>query len=196
MNDENNRNQLNYGEPTPIEAKHSKTKNAIVQQNILTEPGLTESERIDVKVEPSVPNQPTALTELRPLAERNVIKVELAPTTAQNVAGSLAGRKNKPTVTATASTCSLNAKPFRAFAYVEEYQKRKDNRLKQVEREEREKRRCFAKPMPNFTAIHLKALMKQPAHPIDVISPETPEVLRRGLAMKEKFKQKVIDANE
>lgn len=47
--------------------------------------------------------------------------------------------------------------------------------------------------MPNFKAIHTKALTTVKETNEDCVSPETPEVLRRGIAMKERQKQKVSE---
>ncbi len=62
--------------------------------------------------------------------------------------------------------------------------------MKRVKEEEERLRKHKAKPMPNFRAIHSKAVAVV-KETVDCASPETPQVLRRGLAMKEKQKQKV-----
>lgn len=82
--------------------------------------------------------------------------------------------------------------PFRAYAMAEYYKQRKELQLKKIKEEEERLRRHKAKPMPNFKAIHSKALTTAAKDAAEAcISPETPEVLKRGLAMKEKQKQKV-----
>lgn len=65
--------------------------------------------------------------------------------------------------------------------------------LKKVTDEEQRLRKHVAKPMPNFKVIHTKALTTAKETAEACVSPETPEVLRRGLAMKEKQKQKVSE---
>lgn len=69
------------------------------------------------------------------------------------------------------------------------YKTKNERKLKLIEEKERQQRIHIAKPMPNFKAIHSKRIVKEP---VDCISPETPEVLKRGLATKEKLKQKVV----
>lgn len=81
--------------------------------------------------------------------------------------------------------------PCRAYEVAEYYRKKKEIQLKKIKDEEERLRRHKAKPMPNFRAIHSKAnTAKEPVETC-VVSPDTPEVLRRGLAMKEKQKMKV-----
>lgn len=82
----------------------------------------------------------------------------------------------------------------RAYDVAEVYRQRKEYKMKKVKEEEERLRKHKAKPMPNFRAIHLKANSASKMSVEDVVSPETPQVLRRGLAMKEKQKQKVLNA--
>lgn len=103
------------------------------------------------------------------------------------------GRAASPsalTRTGSASSSSHNADPFRAYGYFAEYQRRKEIRLKIMQREEREQRKHKALPMPNFKAIHLRAASKEPTVPYHS-SPVTPDVLKRGLAMMDKARRKV-----
>lgn len=80
----------------------------------------------------------------------------------------------------------------RVYEMAEYYKQRKEYKLQKVKAEEERLRKHTARPMPNFRAIHLKfPALKNSAEAC--VSPETPEVLRRGLAMKEKQKQKVLD---
>lgn len=97
------------------------------------------------------------------------------------------GFKNQPT----SKPQSSNAGFHRAYDAAEYYRQRREYQLKKIKEEEEKMRRHKAKPMPNFKAIHSKALTTVKESTEMCISPETPEVLRRGLAMKEKQKQKV-----
>lgn len=99
-------------------------------------------------------------------------------------------RQTKASSTSTAKSSDHNVQPFRVAAYFEEYQRRKEYRLKQLEKQEREQRKHIAKKMPNFDVIHSRnRILKGTSC---VVSPQTPEVLKRGLEMKEKLKRKVI----
>lgn len=101
-------------------------------------------------------------------------------------------RKAGPSATANlTSTSTSNAVAIRSFQVAEEYRKRKEHRMAKLVEEERKKRLHVANPMPNFKAIHSKALSKEPIETC-ILSPETPEVLRRGLATREKLKKKVF----
>lgn len=86
---------------------------------------------------------------------------------------------------------SSSSKPCHAYEAAEFYRKRKEMHLRRIKEEEERLRRHKAKPMPNFKAIHSKANALAKESVDTCVSPDTPEVLRRGLAMKEKQKQKV-----
>lgn len=80
----------------------------------------------------------------------------------------------------------------RAYEVAEFYRKRKEFQLNKIKAEEERMRKHKAKPMPNFKAMHSKAAMApKPKTVEECVCPVTPEVLRRGILMKEKQKQKV-----
>ncbi|KAG4075912.1 hypothetical protein HA402_003738 [Bradysia odoriphaga] len=110
--------------------------------------------------------------------------------------------KNQPNSTSSTLTTGLAKKTHphaiskttssdRAYAMAEFYRQRKELQLKKIKEEEERLRRHKAKPMPNFKAIHSKALTTAKECLETCISPETPEVLKRGLAMKQKHQQKM-----
>ncbi|XP_037026516.1 uncharacterized protein LOC119067557 [Bradysia coprophila] len=110
--------------------------------------------------------------------------------------------RNQPNSTSSTLTTSLAIRTHphaiskttssdRVYAMAEYYKQRKELQLKKIKEEEERLRRHKARPMPNFKAIHSKALTTAKECAETCISPETPEVLRRGLAMKEKQQQKM-----
>ncbi|KAJ6640117.1 hypothetical protein Bhyg_12866 [Pseudolycoriella hygida] len=113
---------------------------------------------------------------------RAVIKRTTAKTT---VASTLA----RPRTTVSSSV----SQPYRVYEAAEYYRRKKELHLKQIKEEEERQRKHVAKPMPNFKAIHEKVLAAKRDSAETCVSPETPEVLRRGLAMKEKQKQKIME---
>lgn len=109
----------------------------------------------------------------------------------QNQPNSIQGQPSKTNVK-TSKPPSSNPVPFRAYEAAEIYRVRKEFRMQKIKEEEERLRRHKAKPMPNFKAIHSSVMAVKETGKSCVVSPETPQVLRRGLDMKEKQKQKVL----
>lgn len=97
---------------------------------------------------------------------------------------------NQPTDRRARPTAPSNG-PFKAYDAAELYRQKKEQRMKKVQAEEERMRRRIAKPMPNFKAIHARTVTTGRDPLEGCVTPETPEVLRRGIAMKEKQKEKV-----
>lgn len=139
---------------------------------------------------------------------RKTIKINRMPSTVSVVSNkqnskiipfplphSIQGQQNRKTKTtdvikSTSRSVSQSSSSgsCRAYEMAELYRQRREFQLRKIKEEEERLRRHKAKPMPNFKAIHKALTMPKESA---VVSPETPEVLRRGLATKEKQKQKV-----